>query len=714
MCFSAATQAEGLSGGVSVNLGYLSDDAPRFGQYSGVQEQGGYLGVDLNLESDADYRQSRYWLLDAERLGLDDYRVSAEAGERGAYRVRVDYQALVNNAIEGAQSPFRPGNPLTLPNDWQVEGNNTAGLLQLDESLAPVDFWQERGRLRLDYRHDLGEQWRLNAELRRETKTGNRILGGVTGYSGGNNRAALLPAPVDYETHIADLGLTYQGDGYHWGFAYHGSFYRSGDTGLAWPTPFGQNPQWADGVGYPNGNNQLALEPDNQYHQLRLFAGMPLFETTRAQLDLAHGRMTQDQDYLPYTLNPALTVNEALPQTSLDGRVDTTHANLRLTSRPAPQWHLSQRLRYRDRDNRTPQAVYQRVRGDAENQQAFESGRINRPYSLTTTEFASDAAYRLTRRVRLNAGYEYQHTERDYSEVRRLEEHALKLGARRTASATTAVSAELQHRQRRGSEYLDTLPYVQTHVPGTIGEDDFENHPLLRKYYLADRDRDQLRLRADWFPTAEFSAGLNFIYNRDDYQDVVFGLDDSIMRSWMLDWSYAAAEGVQLSGFASTDRYASEQFGRSFRGNVPTDVDDPERDWQVAARDRFDTYGLTLAWDNVQDRLDWDWLSGPLNLSLEWVNSRSRGEMNTYAGPALNHEPLPVLRTHLNHYRVNGDYQVTDQSAVRLSLEHERYTSADYALDDIAPDTAANVLTLGHRSPRYNVTWVVLGYRYQF
>lgn len=704
--------AEGLSGEVQINVGHLSDDAFRYGRHSGLTDSGLVMGLNMFLDSDPERESRRYWLLDVERLGSETFR-ALEVGRRGDYRVRLNYQELPFYITQG-QTPFIGNNPLTLPTGWQVEGDNTAGLTELEANLQPIDFHQTRERLRLDYRHRLGANWTATGEFRREAQTGNRVLGGVTGYSGGNNRAALLPAPVNYETLIAELGLSYNGGHYQWGLAYYGSLFHNSDDSLVWTTPFGAHPQWADGTGYPEGRNQLALEPDNQHHQLRLFGGISLFEATRAQLDVALGRLRQNQAFLPYTVNENLTVTEPLPQSSLQGRVDTTHANLRITSRPAPQWHIATRVRYRDRDNRTPQAEYQRVRGDAEHQQAPESARINRPYSLTVTQLGTDAAYRLNRRVRLSTGYEYQYTERDYSEVRRMEEHAIKAGARTSGSQYTAFSAELQHQQRRGSEYLDQLPYRATHVPGTIGEEDFENHPLLRKYYLADRDRDQLRLRADVFPHAQISLGATFVYNQDDYQDVVFGLDESVMTSWVLDLAYNPREDLRLSSFVSADRYASEQFGRSFRGSVPADASDPERDWQVSATDRFNTSGFNLEWENLQEQLNRDWLSGQLNLKLDLVYSRSRGDIDPQAGPALVAEPLPSLSTRLLTYRINLDYALSERAVLHLGVEREHYRSADFSLDNVAPDTVANVLTLGETSPSYQVTWVMLGYRYRF
>ena len=61
---------------------------------------------------------------------------------------------------------------------------------------------------------------------------------------------------------------------------------------------------------------------------------------TRVNLDVSYGWMLQDQTFLPYTVNPGLTVTNPLPRNSLDGEINTTLVNLRLTSHPSMKVHL--------------------------------------------------------------------------------------------------------------------------------------------------------------------------------------------------------------------------------------------------------------------------------------------------------------------------------------------------------------------------------------
>ncbi|WP_347331011.1 MtrB/PioB family decaheme-associated outer membrane protein [Marinimicrobium locisalis] len=715
---ASVARADTPTGEVEIGLGHLSDGAYRYGNEAGVNEAGlaAVLDLELNASADPASGETGYWTLEAKRLGLETGRVELEAGEQGRQRLRLEYREIPGYRFDEAVTPLRGAgtSTLSLPPGWEAADASTTGMTRLEEHLEEVNLWQRRRSLGLEYQRHLDRQWTVSADFRRQTLEGTRVLGGATGAHGGNVRALLLPAPLDYDTQTAALAIAYTGSGYYWSLGYQGSFFNNRAGTLLWPTPFGQHPQWAPGTGYPEGQNQLALEPDNQAHQLRANGRVNLPGRTRLHLDAALGRQTQDEAFLPYTVNPRIDIEAPLPRDSLNARVDTTRLKARLTSRPTARLNLVARLGYRDRDNQTPIEAYQRVRSDASAQQAYVDARLNRPYSLTEREASADAAYRLARGLRLEAGYEFTQTDRDYSEVARTDEHGLKLGARSTRWNSVALSLDYRRLRREASDYVGNRPLVETHVPGSVGEEDFENHPLLRKYYLTDRDRDQWRLRMDWYPSSSVSVGSTLAHNRDDYPAGYLGLTQAEMLSATLDITYAPTEDVRLSGFVNRDRYRRSQSGRSFRGSVSEDAWDPERNWQTRARDRFTVGGLTVDWEGLEPRLLGWQPQGDLDLSLSLSQSRSTGEVVTETGPALAAAPLPELTTRLDRVSVQARYHLSERSSLRLEVERERYRSEDFALDSLAPDAHPNVLLMGRTSPAYRTTWVVLGYRLSF
>jgi hypothetical protein len=63
--------------------------------------------------------------------------------------------------------------------------------------------------------------------------------------------------------------------------------------------------------------------------------------------------MTQDETFLPYTINSSLPT-QPLPASSLDGSVDTLTGNLRFTSTPIEEVRINASLSYNDRNNQHP------------------------------------------------------------------------------------------------------------------------------------------------------------------------------------------------------------------------------------------------------------------------------------------------------------------------------------------------------------------------
>ncbi|MFU8817049.1 MAG: MtrB/PioB family decaheme-associated outer membrane protein, partial [Pseudomonadales bacterium] len=647
-----------------------------------------------------------------QRLGLDSRRFEAEIGRQGVQRLTLTYQQIPRNLFDDGVTPFvgTGAGRLDLPPDWQVTGPTTTEMISLEDHLRDFDLRQRRRTLSLDYRRNLGAGWQLDGSLRREVRDGDRQLAGTIGTNGGNARAALLPAGVDFESDDVELGLCRQGERHQLGFAYHGSWFRNADRSLNWQNPFGQQPQWQPGTGFPDGRGQLALVPDNRFQQLRAFTQLSVSPTMRLSLDLARGRLEQDQSFLPYTVNPNLAAPAALPRASLDGRVDTTVANLRITARPLPRLNLVGRIRHQERDNRTPRDLYLGVSGDAGDQATVAQGRINRPYSLTRRDLSLDASYRLPQRTRLTAGYENRLRQRDYSEVNATREHVFRAGIRSERLGFVSLAADAHRERRDAGRYLGNRPLLATRLPGTVDAEDFDNHPLLRKHYLAERDRDGVQLRADVYPHDRVHLGAAFIWNRDSYDDERFGLNASRVRSWLLDAGYARGDNLHLAAYYHRDRYDNEQSGRAFTAAPPT-VGDPRRNWFVDSQDNYHTFGANLDLKQVNGALPWLQhlgLGGMLDLAFEAMQSRSRGDIAPSAGPALSAAPLPDHSTRLNRYRVEARYPFSAASSLKLAWEHERYRSSDFALDDVAADTVANVLLFGESSPRYRANWVTL------
>jgi len=705
---------------IEFGLGHVSDDSFKFGKYTGLEQEGafGMLDVDIHKRGPYDGDSARYYRLTGSNLGLSSRDARIEYGEQGNYKVFLEYDQLPTFRSDSAQTIFNGvgGTNLTLPAGW-VPGTTTAGMTQLVPSLKNVDIEHERRRVGVGYAQTLPRGWSFETKYRHETKEGLKTVGAVIGNSGGNPRSVILPEPIDYVTQQFDVALKYADRKKQFELAYYLSLYNDENTSLTWQNPYSAIAGWDASAGYAaGGQGRLHLPPDNQFHQLSVTGGYNFTERTRVTADLAVGRMTQDKDFLPYTVNPTLaaSITQPLPRNSLDGRIDTTLFNLRLASRPSALFYWNAGYRYDDRDNKTPRDEYVYIGGDSQTQNTAATSdrrRFNEPYSFKEQQLKLDVGYRPATRTDVTAGVQRSETERTYSEREEATENTVSLGLKRAFAETLDAGVRVSRADRHGSTYRGEEPFLSSYAPGYTGSlaenVRWENHPDLRKFHLADRVRDKLALFATYMPAERWTVGANASYLNDDYDASELGLTQSAIRSYTLDASFVPSETVTTYAFLTYEDLRSDQDGRAIRGgaNKLPDSLDPNRDWFARHRDRVDTLGVGFKQALIKDRLD---------VGADYVYAKSKGEVDVTTGAALTSAPLPQLVTRLNSLSLYGKYKWKKNWSVKARYWIEHYESSDWALDNVEPNTLANVITLGEDSPDYTVHVLTLSLAYRF
>lgn len=703
---------------VEVGAGYVSDDSFRFGKYTGLNEEGlfGVLNFDLYERGPYDADDATYWRVSGSNLGLSSRLFSAEQGEQGNYKVFFTYDQLPTFRSDSAQTIFDGvgSTNLTLPAGW-VESGNTAGMTQLTSSLEDVDIESERKRLGAGFGKVLGGGWDFKALYRHETKEGLKTIGGVIGNSGGNPRSVILPEPIDYVTDQLDIVLGYADKKKQFQLSYYLSLFDDKNESLTWQNPYAAIVGWDPSAGFAaGGEGRLALPPDNQFHQISASGGYNFTDTLHFTADVALGRMTQDEPFLPYTVNPTLaaSITQPLPRASLDGRIDTTLVNLRLAGRPSPDWRWNAAYRYDDRDNKTPRDEYVYIGGDSQLQDTSVTSsrrRFNEPYSFTEQKLGADVGYRLAMRSDLTAGVERSEIERTFSEREEATEDTLKLGWRHTFTDAVTGGLRLARAERDGSTYRGDEPFLSSYSPDYTATvpGGWENHPDLRKFHLADRTRDKVTLFSTFLPAEWVTLGFNANYLNDDYHASELGLTKSSITSYILDATFIVSERTTTYAFAAYENLKSDQDGQSFSGGAVklTQAADPARAWFAKHQDRVDTIGLGLKRTLVVNRLD---------IGADYIYAKTEADVDVTAGSALTVAPLPTAVTRLNSLNIYGSYQWKKDTAIRVGYWVEKFKSTDWAVDNVEPNTLANVITLGEDSPDYTVHVITLSLRQRF
>lgn len=655
---------EGYSGEVEAGLGYISDAELKFGRFTGVENDGVFFVGNGALR----YRgeDAKYWDVTATDLGLRSRSLRAEGGKQGAYKLFLGYDQIPRFVSDTTVTPYLGvgGDTLMLPAGW-VRAGTTTGMTALPAALQDVEISHERQRIDIGAAFMPSANWEYAAKYRRETKEGTKTIGGSFML-----QSVILPEPIDYITDLVDLSASYAGKKWQAQLGYSGSFFRNEHQFLTWQNPFTPLVPGADA-------GQLALAPDNQFHQLTFSLGHQFARATRAVANIAVGRMTQDENFAPYTLNAAVDPG-APPRDSLDGRVDTLTGSLKVTSSAIDRLRLTAAYRHNERDNKTPQATYTPVITDL----FVFTPRTNIPYSFEQNIVELEADYQIARRANLALGAKEERFRRPLQEIDKTTEDTFWSRLRFKPRDNLGLMLKLSHAERDGSA---PTPVTEVFPP---------QNPLLTKYNMADRDRDLVGASVSYMPHQRVTLELGASYASDDYSESVLGLRDSRSVSYTADASFLATENMNFHVFAAREEYDSSQAG-SQTFSTP--------DWFADNEDVIDTAGIGVVFTTMANKLE---------TGLDYYYSRSRGEITVNTSGLTSQ--FPDLETQLHGVRFYAEYRKSDALSLRLGYFYERYRLDDWAVEGITPTTIPNVLTLGEPDSSYSGNAVALSARYRF
>jgi len=650
---------QGVTGSVEVGAGSVSDKSAEFGQYNGLHKKGGYLIGDGSVRSRGE--DGAYWNLDAANLGLDTRSINGEGGKQGSYKLHLNYDETTHRIWDGAQTPFAGtgGASLTLPVGF---ASPTTTAMPLAGAMQQADLFTQRKQVGLGASWNRTQQWEYAVNFRHETKDGNILRTGGAFFV----NSTQLVEPVDYVTDQVDASASYSGKKFQLKLAYYGSKFGNGNHSLTWDNPY--TPLAGEIAG------RLALAPDNQFHQVSATGGYQFSDKTRLSADIAFGRMTQNDGFLPY----AMTV--AGPGGSLNGRAATLDAALKLSSAVTDRLRLNAAYTHNDRDNQTPQATYNWVTTDLPT--FVGAPRTNLPYSFKQDKLKLSADYRASGNLRGSVGADFDTNKRSYQEVDKTQENTAwgKLSSR--VMDKVDVSFKLARGERRISGTYQVVPSVTP------------ENPLMRKFNMANRTRDTMGLRADFPVTERINIGLGYESSEDKYSDSAIGLTNAKDTNLNGDVSVVLSEATRLHFFANHQVIKSKQAGSQIFATP---------DWLADTKDTIDSFGLGVKHAAIKDKLD-------IGADYSVTRSRSQISANTGAG----NPDFPHVTANLDSLKLYATYRLKENVSLQAGYWMERYDSRDWMLDGVAPATIPNMLTMGLQAPQYHVNVVRLSLRYKF
>jgi MtrB/PioB family decaheme-associated outer membrane protein len=657
--------ASGYTADVDVGASYVSDDAARFGNANGYDEEGAYV----DLEGEGHYANAGYqlnWF--AEDLGLDSRVLELDGGRQGRYGFYLGYSELPYRLFDSTSTIYTASAPdsLTLPSGW-ITGTQTSDFTNLASSLRPENIESDRKTMSAGGHYLATSGLRFFADYRHQERDGVDIVSAAN-----FTQASLLPRFIDFETELVDLGVNYSKGPLNLSLAWFGSFFSNKLLSLTWENAFTSPPGEVE--------RRMAQEPDNKFQQFTL-SGNYRFNAwdTVFAFSAAMGEGTQDDALLPYTINPNI-VAAALPSTSLDGQVDTGNYALTLTSNPLPKARIKLAYRYDERDNQTAQLPWSRVIVDS-----FASGEseLNTPYSFERTRLSASGSYDLFSDLRVSAGYDRTALDRDFQEVAEQTEDSGWGRVRWRAADWLDVDA------KGGASSRDIDRYDTSIASG------FGQNPLLRKYNLAYRYREFGELTVSASPSAApVTATLSALWADDSYTRSTLGMTDGTTTHWTVDLNWAASARTSVYVFGGQETIEAEQAGSETFA-------DP--DWVANHDDDFLILGGGLQLNQLRD-----------DTSLRLDYTRTEGETRiAMTTSGTGQSEFPAIDSTLDSLRLTVNHRRSEKLEIDLTLRYESFQTNDWAIAGVEPATVPTVLSLGADPYDYDVWVLGLSFRYR-
>ncbi len=652
------------SSSISVGAGYLTKDAPRFGRYSGLREEGVYGLFDFDINK-LDQSTGTWIKFKGTSLGLESRELRASHERQGDWAYYLDYSETprfepysVNTAVTGIGTPN-----LGIP--------ASAAAVEV-----PVQLKMKREAIGFGFSKLLGGGFDVQVRLRNEEKNGARI------FARGTSTPAFefAPEPINSTTQQLEAILGYANEKLQVSGTYYGTAYDNHNTAL----------NFSGGNAGLSSFSPVGLPPDSQSHQLAIGGGYSFTPTTRGTFKLAYARATQTDTFI----NGVPLASGIAAGGNLGGRVDTTQFQLGLSARPMPKLSLLADVRYEDRDDKTPIRLY--TTAGVTPTSSFNGE--NEPRSIKTTTGKLEASYRLPMSVSVTGGIDYVEKQRNTSAIRvvsfrdKTEETSYRIGLRRSMSETVTGAITYIHSDRNGSDFRTNVLNCGS-VTCTNGTTSSTASNLIAPLHLADRERDKVRLSVSWTPREDLSLQFMTDQTRDDYSQrtaAEFGMRDGRSRNHSIDAVYSLSDEWQANAWASKNDTKANQATRISAA----------QSWAATLRNDGDAFGFGLR--------------GKPFAKLEIGADLSHSEITdafiqqALTGAAVT--SLPDFYTRQTSLKLFGTYALRKNASLRLDYIYDRFSTNDWSW---ASWTYFDGTQLSQR-PRQSTNFFGVSYLYRF
>ena len=676
-----------------------------------------------------------------------------------------------------------------------------------------ADLHTDRKRDDVGFDVNLTKHWELTGSVRQETQNGLQPIGAVTSAVAENS--VILPNVIDTRTDQFNLGLQYGSPKGFAQVGYYGSVFTNHVRGISWQdpnapsdvatlssAPSNQFHQLNIGGGYNflptvkvtgdfsygrNTQNETFLTdpsmplgvPESSLHGLVITEAANLklvMRPTPGMNVIVHYKYDNRENRTPidtfvfYDVNMTKSAAASPFNAALGLAPNTLGSNVNIfDNRPESfkknQVDLDTDYMLRPGQKLAAGFQWQDTKSDC------DGSWINCVNADDMVERTLHADWHASLEESVSAGINYSYAQRrvnyDSNAWLALVPMANVIPGAPTVGATTSVYGYLAQTGLTGWGPLS--PFPTTPLTGNAAifspnnniisqslygsRDNLGELPGMRRFDMANRDRNRVRASLDWQATERFSAQGTLELSDDQYDQSIYGLQRATNWAASLDTTYAVSERLVVNAFYTHEdqrsRTAGDAYGTAsntaFVGRAGNTVVaggcfntvlaknengkvDPWLNWTEDMVDQADTVGLSL----IKKQFIWH----RLDLTADATYSRAATDVDVRGGsyannpfalagapvlaagvPAVLYVPaanLPPVTTKTIDLRLGARVSVGKSGEVRLFYEVQRMKATDYAYDGMQFGTGTEQLPSLEQAPDYTVHVVGLTFGYRF
>ncbi|OUS26204.1 hypothetical protein A9Q98_11095 [Thalassotalea sp. 42_200_T64] len=572
--------------------------------------------------------------------------LAAELKYYSGARFTLSYQEMSRYYGDSGQTPFQQSaNDLTLPDNWQPHQDSSKMPL-LSTSLNNIDLELLRNTLASSFDYRGKSPWRPRMSLSQEEKQGTKLTSGYNNY-----HTTTLPESVDYTTTKLSSGLSYFNDNFMSDVAYVYREFDNEQSGLNWQDPFSMSQQ------------TYSLAPDNKHHQLSIKLR---YRQAKTQY-LMSGHYSQSlQDHT------FANSNTIAPVKSLDGRVDDMAIKVKALHRLNAKTRLTAKASFSERNNKT--------------EQYFIGDRYTRVNDYRNTKMELTAQLKQFEYFNINLDAKFVQKDRPQQERTRTDTQEYKVSFKEKTIDDLDFNFDYVFSRRDGSKFNDNVQARNA------------QNQALRRFHLANRDRNQVKSWLGYSLSAAFNIELSAYYAKDDYTDTEVGLTEGDEVGAELTLSGATGT-LSWQVYYSIEDTSYERAGSDNLGAA---------NWWSTTDNSNDQFGIRI---EVPDLIE-----NVLAFGLEYNYSKGVVEESVTQNRSEDYSNYDDSTFKQHRVDMYLNYALSEKAQVKTQLIYERNTDLDYFYQnvDVDVDEISNMITSGIIGHDYNNTYLGVSYQRRF